>query len=95
MAKRVFLIVFDSLGIGGAHDASKFGDEGSNTLKSISQSKKFKIKNLRKLGLFNIDGVDVGKKEKCPIGSFGRAVEKSNAKDSTTGHWERYERDRS
>ena len=32
MAKRVFLVVFDSLGIGGAHDAKKFGDEGSNTL---------------------------------------------------------------
>ena len=63
MAKRAFLIVFDSFGIGGALDASKFGDEGSNTLRSISKSKKFKIKNLKKLGLFNIDGVDVGEKE--------------------------------
>lgn len=88
MVKRAFLIVFDSLGIGGAHDASKFGDEGSNTLKSISKSKKFKIKNLKKLGLFNIDGVEVCEKESRPIASYGRAVEKSNAKDSTTGHWE-------
>jgi len=88
MAKRAFLIVFDSFGIGGAHDAAKFGDEGSNTLKSISKSKNFKIKYLKKLGLFNIDGVDVGKKEKNPIGIYGRAVEKSNGKDSTTGHWE-------
>ena len=88
MAKRVFLIVFDSFGIGGAHDASRFGDEGSNTLKSISKSKKFKIKNLKKLGLFNIDGVDVGEREKYPIASFARAVEKSNGKDSTIGHWE-------
>ena len=88
MAKRVFLIVLDSLGIGGAHDAKKFGDEGSNTLKSISKSKKFKIKNLKKLGLFNIDGIDFCEKEKNPIAKFGRAVEVSNAKDSTTGHWE-------
>ena len=88
MAKRAFLIVFDSFGIGGAHDASKFGDEGSNTLKSISKSKKFKIKNLKKLGLFNIDGVDVSEKEKSPIASFARAVEQSNGKDSTIGHWE-------
>ena len=88
MAKRAFLIVFDSFGIGGALDASKFGDEGSNTLRSISKSKKFKIKNLKKLGLFNIDGVDVGEKEEKPIGSFARAVEKSNGKDSTIGHWE-------
>lgn len=88
MAKRVFLIVFDSLGIGGAHDAEKFGDKGSNTLKAISKSKKFKIKNLKKLGLFNIDGVDFYEKSKAPIASYARAVEVSNAKDSTSGHWE-------
>ena len=88
MAKRAFLIVFDSFGIGGAIDADKFGDAGSNTLKSISQSKKFKVKNLKKLGLFNIDGVEVGEKEKNPIGSYARAQEKSNGKDSTIGHWE-------
>jgi len=88
MAKRVFLIVFDSLGIGGAADAAKFNDEGSNTLDSISKSKKFKIKNLKKLGLFNIDGVSVGEKETHPLASYARAAEASNAKDSTTGHWE-------
>lgn len=88
MAKRAFLIVFDSFGIGGAADASNFGDEGSNTLRSISKSNKFKINNLKKLGLFNIDGVDVGEKEKNPIGSYARAVETSKGKDSTIGHWE-------
>lgn len=88
MAKRAFLIVLDSFGIGGAHDAKKFGDEGSNTLQSISKSKEFKINILKKLGLFNIDGVNVGTPEKNPIGSYARAVEKSNGKDSTIGHWE-------
>ena len=29
--KRVFLIVLDSLGVGDAHDAQQFGDEGANT----------------------------------------------------------------
>ena len=38
MTKRVFLIVLDSLGIGNAPDAKIFGDEGSNTLKTISKS---------------------------------------------------------
>ena len=46
MAKRAFLIVLDSFGIGGAADANKFGDAGSNTLASISKSPNFKIKNL-------------------------------------------------
>ncbi len=88
MVKRVFLIVFDSFGIGNAHDAEKFGDEGSNTLKSIFNSPNFKADNLTKLGLFNINDINFGKKCKVPIGSYARAVEKSNAKDSTTGHWE-------
>ena len=88
MSKRAFLIVLDSFGIGGAHDAKKFGDERSNTLQSISKSKEFKINTLKKLGLFNIDGVQVGTPEKNPIGSYARAVEMSNGKDSTIGHWE-------
>ena len=32
MFKRVFLVVLDSLGIGEAPDAEKFGDVGANTL---------------------------------------------------------------
>ena len=32
MAKRVFLIVLDSFGIGAEPDAAAFGDEGTNTL---------------------------------------------------------------
>nr|WP_306264328.1 phosphopentomutase [Pararhizobium sp. IMCC3301] len=34
---RVFLIVMDSFGIGGAPDAAAFGDEGSNTLGHIAE----------------------------------------------------------
>ena len=37
MAKRVFLIVMDSFGIGAEPDADLFGDIGTNTLKSCSQ----------------------------------------------------------
>ena len=35
MADRVFLIVLDSFGIGGAPDAAKFGDEGADTFGHI------------------------------------------------------------
>jgi phosphopentomutase len=34
---RAFIIVLDSLGVGGAPDAASFGDEGSNTLTHIAQ----------------------------------------------------------
>lgn len=86
--KRVFLIVLDSLGIGEMPDASKYGDEGSNTLAAIVKSKKYKTPNLEKLGLFNIEGVDFKEGVEEPQGSFARLAESSNGKDTTTGHWE-------
>ncbi|WP_229771218.1 phosphopentomutase [Anaerococcus porci] len=86
--KRVFLIVLDSFGIGEMPDSKNYGDEGSNTLKAICQSPKFKTPNLKKLGLFNIDGIDFIEKMENPIGSFAKMKEASNGKDTTTGHWE-------
>ena len=88
MTKRVFLIVLDSFGIGELPDAENYGDKGSNTLKAVSRSEKFNLTNLKKLGLFNIDGVDVCEKEKAPLANFCRIAEKSKGKDTTTGHWE-------
>lgn len=88
MTKRIFLIILDSFGIGNAPDANEYGDEGSNTLASISRSSFFKADTMKKLGLFNIDGVDCCEKEKTPIASFGRCFESSKGKDTTTGHWE-------
>ena len=70
MEKRVFLIVLDSFGIGAEPDAAAFGDEGTNTLGAIAKHPNFNCPNLKKLGLFNIDGVTVGEKDAAPIGSF-------------------------
>ena len=88
MSKRVFLIVLDSFGIGEMQDAYKFGDVGANTLRSVSKSPYFNLKNLKKLGLFNIDGVEFLENEDNPLGAFGRFSEKSMGKDTTVGHWE-------
>lgn len=88
MKRRVFLIVLDSFGIGYEPDAEDFGDVGSNTLKTIVRSEFYRTPNMEKLGLFHIDGVDVGEKEACPLGAFGRMQEKSRGKDTTVGHWE-------
>ena len=35
MTGRAVVIILDSVGIGGAPDAGKFGDEGANTLGNI------------------------------------------------------------
>lgn len=86
--KRVFLIVLDSVGIGEMPDANIYGDEGSNTLKAVSKSPYFSMPNMRKLGFFNIDGVDIGEREESPRGAFARLEECSKGKDTTIGHWE-------
>lgn len=86
--KRVFLIVLDSFGIGALPDANLFGDDGANTLKSISKSPHFYIPNLIKCGIGNIDGVDFLEKTDTPLGFFGKCAELSKGKDTTVGHWE-------
>ena len=57
MAKRAFLIVLDSVGIGEMPDAANWGDEGSNTLGAIRNHPEFYCPNLKKMGLFAIDGI--------------------------------------
>jgi phosphopentomutase len=90
---RAFLLVMDSVGIGGAPDASKFGDEGSNTLGHIADSMSLKIPNLISLGLAQAlnaasasdHGLDLNAARQ---GSWGFATEVSQGKDTITGHWE-------
>ena len=88
MAKRVFVIVLDSFGVGEAPDSKLYGDEGSNTIRACYETGLMKTPNMQRLGLFNIDGVTVGEKEVAPIGSYGRMREQSRGKDTTIGHWE-------
>lgn len=88
MAKRVFLIVLDSFGVGELPDAADFGDKGTNTLRSCINTGKLNVPNMTKIGLFNIDGVDFGKEADAPSGAVMRLSELSKGKDTTTGHWE-------
>lgn len=86
--KRVILIVLDSFGIGELPDAAEYGDKGTSTIASCAGSSYFKLPNLRKMGLFNIDGVQVGDRMSSPIAKFARMKEASKGKDTTIGHWE-------
>ena len=86
MSMKAIVLVLDSFGIGGAHDAAAFGDEGSNTYLAISHG--INVPILVQMGLNNIDKVSVLPKCDNPIASFGRMVEKSVGKDTTTGHFE-------
>lgn len=88
MAKRLFLIVLDSFGMGELPDAEAFGDAGSNTLAAVAASPKFSAPNLTALGLFNIEGAVGGQRVPAPTASFARLASKSPGKDTTVGHWE-------
>ena len=88
MIKRAIVMVLDSFGVGEAPDAKDYGDEGSNTLKGIYDHTKLEIPNLKKLGLYNIDGIGIPEREEKVIGAYGKAQEKSVGKNSPIGHWE-------
>lgn len=86
--KRVFLIVLDSLGAGAMPDSALFGDEGAHTLKSCHATGKLHIPTLKRLGIGNVTDLDFLGGEPAPLAAYGRMAERSNGKDTTTGHWE-------
>ncbi|MGN0431889.1 MAG: phosphopentomutase [Lachnospiraceae bacterium] len=86
--KRIFLIVLDSFGIGEMPDAKEFGDVNVNTLGTVAESSYFAMPHMKKLGLFNIDGITCGEKEAAPLAGYARLKEASAGKDTTIGHWE-------
>ncbi len=86
---RVIWIVLDSVGMGEAEDAVKFGDEGANTIGHIMEKyPDLNLSNLRKIGYGNIDGMAGVRPVENPLGAFGRLAELSAGKDTTIGHWE-------
>jgi phosphopentomutase len=86
--RRVIWIVLDSVGIGEMPDAAQYGDQGSDTLGHIAQSRKLHLSNLCRLGLGNIRPLDRLPPDAAPEGSYGRCALASPGKDTTTGHWE-------
>lgn len=89
MINRVTIIVLDSLGMGQLPDSANFGDEGADTFGHILDEYEMNIPNLRNLGLGNIQNAAGGRlRIESPEAAFGRFAEKSNGKDTITGHWE-------
>ncbi|QVK19223.1 phosphopentomutase [Mycoplasmatota bacterium] len=86
--KRTFLIVLDSLGCGAMEDAQEYGDEGSNTIKHISEQMTLNLPYMQKLGYGNITEIKNVPKTEEPMGYFTKMEEKSVGKDTMTGHWE-------
>ncbi len=96
---RALILMADSLGIGAAPDAERFGDKGANTLAHLlaayhgETGQKLALPNLSKLGL--IDACEQASNTNCqvaernaPIAAYGYAKEISSGKDTPSGHWE-------
>ena len=97
--KRLFWFVLDSFGIGGAPDAARFGDQGSDTLGHIAEwflnneRRPLNLPNLERLGLGEayrlVHGCyPVGWSGTVATGAFSAATEISTGKDTPSGHWE-------
>jgi phosphopentomutase len=94
---RAFLVVMDSVGIGGAPDAHKFfnagvPDTGANTVGHIAESVGLHVPTLDALGLGAAlrlaSEMTLPGPHTAPIGAWAAATEVSNGKDTPSGHWE-------
>lgn len=83
--KRIFLIVLDSLGVGEAIDAKKWGDHDSSTLGHILKYYPLEYPNLEKMGLLNL--VKYKNVEKTDS-YYTKSHPKAKGKDTLTGHLE-------
>lgn len=96
--KRAIILVLDSLGLGAAADAERFGDVGSNTLGHIAAhmadaGTPLKVPHLSRLGLghaaeLSSNTFPAGFERVDPISRYGYAKELSSGKDTPSGHWE-------
>jgi phosphopentomutase len=94
---RAFLIVIDSVGIGGAPDADQFfngqlPDTGANTVGHIARDVGLNVPTLEALGLGAAVKLASGEAavglDATPTGAWGAATEISRGKDTPSGHWE-------
>jgi phosphopentomutase len=87
--KKIHVIVMDSVGIGEAPDAAKFGDVGSHTLGHIAEKMNgLTMPVMESLGLSNIRKLQGIKVAEQPKAFYGMMQEASVGKDTMTGHWE-------
>ena len=89
----------DSVGIGGAPDATNFGDKGSNTLGHIADwflkemNRPLSLPHLNRMGMGEsyrlVHGsVPAGWEKVFPACAYAAATEISTGKDTPSGHWE-------
>jgi phosphopentomutase len=86
---RICIIVLDSVGIGALPDAADFGDAGAHTLGNIYKKRgKLALPNLFAMGLSHIEDARLPLHKTATVAAYGRMATVTQAKDTTSGHWE-------
>ncbi len=94
---RAFLVVLDSVGVGGAPDAGSFfngdaPDTGANTVGHIAQAADLDVPTLAAMGLGHAlrlaSGLEIPSLLAPATWAWGAATEVSMGKDTPSGHWE-------
>jgi phosphopentomutase len=87
---RGLVIVMDSAGVGALPDAAKFGDApGANTIGNVAERcGGLNLPNFERLGLGAITPIRGVPKSNDAEAFVARLAERSNGKDTITGHWE-------
>jgi len=86
---RFVAIVIDSCGAGELPDAAAYGDAGANTLGNCARKVSgLRLPTLQSWGLGNVTSIAGCPPAGSSRAGFGRMSERSEGKDTTTGHWE-------
>ncbi|GAO05064.1 phosphopentomutase [Anaeromyxobacter sp. PSR-1] len=87
--RRLVILVADSAGCGALPDAAAYGDEGSDTLGNTSRAVGgLSLPVLGRMGLGHLTAIQGVPPDPAPAAFHGRMAERSEGKDTTTGHWE-------
>lgn len=89
-SRRAIILIIDGCGIGASPDYAQFGDRPDcnsigNTARAVGG---LKLPNMQRLGIGNIADLAGVPAAASPTGIFGKLRERSNSKDTQTGHWE-------
>jgi phosphopentomutase len=89
---RFAILVMDGAGVGAMPDADAYGDAGSDTIGNVSRAVGgLRLPALQAMGLGKLARIEGVPPADAPTASHGRMAERSQGKDTVTGHWEMME----
>ncbi|HET6412951.1 MAG TPA: phosphopentomutase [Anaeromyxobacter sp.] len=88
-ARRFLLLVADSAGCGALPDADRYGDVGSDTIGNTSRAVGgLSLPVMGRMGLGRLTAIAGVPPDPAPTAFAGKMAERSQGKDTITGHWE-------